>query len=400
MSESVHFARHVAFRLPAGVVRGALVVRLLDEWWSYLPAGTIEDQRLDLGITYAQAGWLLAMLTLGGLVGSPIASLADLGHRRLLATTGALVLAGGLGAFAFGAPYPVLVVAAACLGGASDLVIRPLESSLAEVAGDDLDRQLGRQHLVTWIGDFIGPALLAVGAATVIGWQGVFGITAIVFVGFALTLAVTEFPAPVGAGGDDDGSLWRSARRLVRNREVVLLTVAEFILLPLDEAFLGFAVARVVGDGFGAAAQVLAGGMVVGGICGSLVIARRGLDRRRTAVALGMMGGGAFVAATPIGVVGQTVAMAALGFGTALVWAKVHHRMLTVIPGRSATVPTVVSVLSTPALVFPVAMGAVSDRWSITAALAATAALTIPLAWVVSRLGGDRITPDELDELD
>jgi hypothetical protein len=113
-----------------------------------------------------------------------------------------------------------------------------------------------------------------------------------------------------------------------------------------------------------------------------------------------MMGGGAFVAATPIGVVGQTVAMAALGFGTALVWAKVHHRMLTVIPGRSATVPTVVSVLSTPALVFPVAMGAVSDRWSITAALAATAALTIPLAWVVSRLGGDRITPDELDELD
>jgi MFS family permease len=397
---SVGFARHVVFRLPAGVVRGALVVRLLDEWWAYLPAGTIEDQRLDLGISYAQAGWLLAMLTIGGLVGSPIASLADLGYRRLLAVAGALVLAGGLGAFAFGAPYPLLVLAAACLGAASDLVIRPLESSLAEVAGDDLDRQLGRQHLVTWFGDFIGPALLALGAATAIGWQGVFGITAVVFVGFALTLAVTEFPAPLGVGDDHDASLWRSARRLVRNREVLLLTVAEFILLPLDEAFLGFAVARVVGDGFGAAAQVLAGGVVVGGICGSLVIARRGLDRRRTAVALGVMGGGAFVAATPIGVVGQTVAMAALGFGTALVWAKVHHRMLTVIPGRSATVPTVVSVLSTPALVFPVAMGIVSDRWSITAALAATAALTIPLAWAVLSLGGDRITPDELDELD
>jgi hypothetical protein len=45
-------------------------------------------------------------------------------------------------------------------------------------------------------------------------------------------------------------------------------------------------------------------------------------------------------------------------------------------------------------------MGIVSDRWSITAALAATAALTIPLAWAVLSLGGDRITPDELDELD
>lgn len=392
-------ARLVVFRLPAGVVRGALVVRLLDEWWAYLPAGSIENQRLDLGLTYTQAGWLLAMLTIGGLVGSPIASLADLGHRRLLAVTGALVLAGGLSAFALGASYPLLVVAAGCLGAASDLVIRPLESSLADVAGHDLDRLLGRQHLLTWLGDFVGPALLAIGAATVIGWQGVFGITAVVFVAFAVTLALTEFPAPVVAT-DTDGeeSLWGSARRLVRNREVLLLTCAEVILLPLDEAFLGFAVARLVDDGFGAAAQVLAGGIVAGGIAGSLVIARRGLDRGRTKAAAGAMAAGAFVAATPIGVVGQTLGMVAVGFGTALVWAKVHHRMLTVVPGRSATVPTVVSVLATPALVFPVLMGAVSDRWSITVALVAAATLTVPLAWAVLQLGGDRVAPDDLTD--
>lgn len=392
-------ARLVVFRLPAGVVRGALVVRLLDEWWAYLPAGSIENQRLDLGLTYTQAGWLLAMLTIGGLVGSPIASLADLGHRRLLAVTGALVLAGGLSAFALGASYPLLVVAAGCLGAASDLVIRPLESSLADIAGHDLDRLLGRQHLLTWLGDFVGPALLAIGAATVIGWQGVFGITAVVFVAFAVTLALTEFPAPVVAT-DTDGeeSLWGSARRLVRNREVLLLTCAEVILLPLDEAFLGFAVARLVDDGFGAAAQVLAGGIVAGGIAGSLVIARRGLDRRRTKAAAGAMAAGAFVAATPIGVVGQTLGMVAVGFGTALVWAKVHHRMLTVVPGRSATVPTVVSVLATPALVFPVLMGAVSDRWSITVALVAAATLTVPLAWAVLQLGGDRVAPDDLTD--
>jgi MFS family permease len=392
-------APQALFRLPAGVVRGALVVRLLDEWWAYLPAGSIENQRLDLGITYTQVGWLLAMLTLGGLVGSPIASLADVGHRRLLSVAGALVLAGGLSAFALGASYPVLVLAALCLGGASDVVIRPLEASLAEVAGDRLDRLLGRQHLLTWLGDFIGPALLALGAATVIGWRGVFGITAVVFVGFAMVLALTEFPAPV-ASADGDESLWASARRLVGSREVLLLTVAEIILLPLDEAFLGFAVARLVGDGFGAAAQVLAGGMVVGGILGSFVVARLGIDRRRTRAALVVMGAGAVVTAIPMGVVVNTVGMAALGFGTALVWAKVHHRMLTVVPGRSATVPTLVSVLATPALVLPVAMGALSDRWSITVALTATATLTIPLAWAVLRLAGDRIAPAELADLD
>jgi fucose permease len=228
----------------------------------------------------------------------------------------------------------------------------------------------------------------------------VFGFTAVVFVAFAVALALTEFPAPVASADGDDESLWGSARRLVRSREVLLLTVAEVILLPLDEAFLGFAVARLVGDGFGAAAQVLAGGVVVGGIVGSLVVARLGLDRRRTAAALAAMGAGAFVAATPTGVVVQTIGMMALGFGTALVWAKVHHRMLTVVPGRSATVPTVVSVLSTPALVFPVLMGAVSDRWSITLALTAAAALTIPLAWAVLGLGGDHIAPDDLADLD
>ncbi len=392
-------ARRVVFRLPAGLVRAALVVRLLDEWWAYLPAGTIEQQHLDFGLSYTQVGWLLAMLTVGGLVGSPIASLADVGHRRPLAVVGALVLAAGLGAYAVGVSFPLLVVAAVCLGAASDLVIRPLESSLADVAGDDLDRMLGRQHLVTWLGDFVGPALLAVGAVTIIGWQGVFGITAVVFVGFAIALALTEFPAPAApADGAEEESLWASARRLVRTREVLLLAVAELILLPLDEAFLGFAVARLVEDGFGAAAQVLAGGAVVGGIGGSLVIARRGLDRRRTAVALVAMAVGALIAATPIGVVGQTLGMAALGFGTALVWAKVHHRMLTVVPGRSATVPTLVSVLATPALVLPVAMGAAADRWSITVALAATALLTIPLAWAVLGLGGDRIAPGELDD--
>ena len=227
-----------------GVVRCALVVRLLDEWWSYLPAGSIDDQVRDLGLSYGQSGWLLALLTLGGLLGSPFAALADRGHRRLLATTGALLIAVGLSAFALSAPFPVLVVAATVLGGASDLVIRPLESSLAEAADGELDRLLGRQHLLTWAGDFVAPALLGVGAATAIGWRGVFALTAVVFVAFAARLATLVFPHPVA---DTDGagtSLLDSARSLLRHRELWLLTAAEFALLPLDE---GFDHARVTG---------------------------------------------------------------------------------------------------------------------------------------------------------
>ncbi len=383
-----------------GVVRCAFVVRLLDEWWSYLPAGSIDDQVRDLGLSYGQSGWLLALLTLGGLLGSPFAALADRGHRRLLATTGALLIAVGLSAFALSAPFPVLVVAATVLGGASDLVIRPLESSLAEAADGELDRLLGRQHLLTWAGDFVAPALLGVGAATAIGWRGVFALTAVVFVAFAARLATLVFPHPVA---DTDGagtSLLDSARSLLRHRELWLLTAAEFALLPLDEAFLGFAVARAAAEGEGAAAQLLAGGVVAGGLVGAAVVSRRGLDRRLVASGCGLLVVGAAVTAAPLPSVATIAGLVFVGLGTAIVWAKVHHRTLTLAPSRSATVPTMVGLLSTPALLVPVAMGVTADRLSITSALVGAALLAIPLAAVVLALGGGRVEPAELDALD
>ncbi len=387
-------------RVGVGVVRCALVVRLLDEWWSYLPAGTIDDQVRDLGLSYGQAGWLLALLTLGGLIGSPVAALADRGHRRMLATTGALLIAAGLSAFAVAAPFPVLVVAATVLGGASDMMIRPLESSLADTADGELDKLLGRQHLLSWAGDFVAPALLAVGAATVIGWRGVFTFTAVVFVAFAAVLAATSFPAPAPVADGEETSLLRSARTLLRHREVWLLTAAEFVLLPLDEAFLGFAVARAAAEGDNAAAQLLAGGVTVGGLVGAAVVSRRGLDRPLVALGCGLLVVGALTTAAPLAMPATIAALALVGAGTAVVWAKVHHRSLTLVPSRSATVPTLVGLLSTPALLVPVAMGATADRVSITAALTGAAMLAIPLAAVVLSLGGARVSPDELDDLD
>jgi fucose permease len=381
-----------------GVVRCALVVRLLDEWWSYLPAGTIDDQVGDLGLSYGQSGWLLALLTLGGLVGSPVAALADHGHRRALAIAGTLTIAVALLAFAAAPPFPVLVVAAFVLGGASDVMLRPLESALAELADDGLDRLLGRQHLITWVGDFVSPALLAIGAATALGWQGVFAFTAAVFVAFAVALLLVDFPAPRAA--DDEEAPAVSLGSILRHREVWWLTAAEFVLLPLDETFLGFAVARAASAGSGAAAQLLAGGVVAGGIAGSLLVSRRGLDRPRVAVGCALVVVGAVTTALVPTLAVQVVGFAALGGGTAVVWAKVHHRMLTLLPTRSATVPTVVSLLSTPALAIPVAMGVVADRVSLSVALLGAAALSVLLAFAVLRLGGDAVAPEALDDLD
>lgn len=382
-----------------GVIRAALVVRLLDEWWSYLPAGSIDDQVTDLGLDYGQSALLLALLTVGGLLGSPVAALADRGHRRLLATAGALTIAAGLAAFALSAPFPVLVGAAIALGAASDVMIRPLESALADAAeesGGRLDRLLGHQHLITWAGDLIAPALLAVGAATALGWRGVFALTAVAFVAFAAVLAATSFPTPP-VGASNEASLLRSARTLLRTPEVWLLAGAEAIMLTFDEAFLGFAVARAADESGGAAAQSLAVGLVVGGVTGALIIARRGLDRRIVGIGSVLLAAGVLTAATRLPIVAQVVALAAAGAGTAVLWAKVHHRSLTLAPRLSATVPTVVSLLSTPAILLVLGMGAIADAASITWALVGAAALSVPLALVVRELGGDVVAPDDLD---
>lgn len=370
-----------------GAVRLALVVRLLDEWWSYLPGGTIADLNHDLGVSYTGAGWLLALLSIGGLAGGPIAALADRGHRRLLASAGALTIAAALAAFAVAAPFAVLAVAAFGAGGASDVLLRPIEAAMAEAAGDELDRAIGRQHLITWLGDAVGPALLALGAATALGWRGAFAVTAAAFVAFAAVIAMSELPDPPAATEPREHTLWRHAITLARDRTVLAIAAAELCLAVLDEPFLGYAVARLSAAGHPASSQILAGGLVAGGVVGAAVVARSGLGHGVRRVGPVLLIIGAFAAAmAPPSLAVQSAAMAVLGLGTALVWARVHHAQLSVAPGLASTAATVVSTLSTPGWLLPIAVGVVADRRSLTSALVVAASASVPLAAAMRRI--------------
>ena len=74
-----------------------------------------------------------------------------------------------------------------------------------------------------------------------------------------------------------------------------------------------------------------------------------------------LLGGTAIVAAgqwPPVGIVGFLL----VGWGMALVWASLHHQELTVVPERSATVSSIVSVLAAFGAFTPALAGLVADR--------------------------------------
>src|SRR5688572_9657126 len=97
-----------------------MFVDFADELFTFLPAGAAASIRADLGLSYAQAGLVLAMLSAGGFLGMFAKSAADFVSRRALAAGGALVYGLCMLGFAVGHSFWVLVVAAFLWGAASD----------------------------------------------------------------------------------------------------------------------------------------------------------------------------------------------------------------------------------------------------------------------------------------
>ncbi len=387
------------------VVLAALTVRLIDEWWSYLPGGVIENLRTDLGVSYAQAGSLISIAMLSGLVGGPLGALADVWDRRMLAVIGSALQTLGLVMFAGGHRYWVLAVGVLLLGAAGDLVIVPLEAALADsMSGEQLERMLGRQHVLSFVGDLLGPVSLAIGAATFIGWRGVFWATAAVLGAYTVFIATVRYP-PRHRATSSGARVPLLA--LARNRSVIRLVVLYAFLFPLDEPIAAFAVAAIAIDR-PVIAQLIAVGYVVGGLGSSAFVERRGLDNavRRfggPCLVIGAILVAAAVASHEWGSISAntagaaaTGAMTMVGVGMGFVWADLHHRELTVVPGRAASVSAIVGTLSSVGAFWPTLAGWIADRTSITTALLvfAGAAVVVMVLSGPGRSSADPVAAD------
>lgn len=349
--------------MPYGLIASLLLVDLADEWFTFLPAGAMESIRADLGLSYAQAGVLLALLPAGGVLGIVLMVAADFVSRRVLAAGGAFVFALCLLAFATGRSFAVLAVASFVWGAASDAFVHATQLALAELAGDDLDATLARTNLLGSIGDLLGPLTLAFAAGAGLGWRPVFAIGGVLMLAYSAWLAAQPLPPP----RPDGSTPWSVVRAVVRDVRVLRLAAIWALIAILDEPFVGFLIANLEKTRHvsPAAATGLVVSVVAGGIAtyAVLAVARHPFDAgSRLAVgAMGLLATTGVMVAAPWPAV---IALAGVGFGAAiaLVWVTILTTTLRVRPGQVGTTQAVISGLSTVRVAIPPLIGLVADR--------------------------------------
>ncbi|HEX9260590.1 MAG TPA: MFS transporter [Acidimicrobiales bacterium] len=366
------------------LVGALLVASLFDEWATFLPAGSAESMRDELGLTYAQVAWVLVLLPAGGLLGNVFNVAADHVSRRLIASLGTLGYATCLMAFALGRQFFVLAVASFLMGACSDAMVHGTEVALTDLAGERLDRWLAQANVAGFAGDLLGPALLATTFALGWGWRPAFAITAAFVFGYGLLLAMLPLPPPTDSA-ESAGHAAREVLSIARDPKVLLLSMSTMLISILDEPFLAFAIAffQIDRGQSASVATLVAGAAVAGSVTTAAVLALRaevGSRRRRMAAGGVVLGASAVSLVLAPWIPLQALAAAGTGCGTALAWTALEARILTLRPGRAGSVMAVVATFEMPSALFPVAAGAVADAAGLAWALTMYAGVAVAFA--------------------
>ena len=258
------------------MVASLVAVRLFDEWFSFLPAGSLEPLRIDLDLSYEQLSVLLVLMTVGGLAGGVCAVAADRVSRRAQSALGALGYALSMACWGLGDRFWILAAGSFLLGVSSDALLSACEVALVDLAGDDdLVTVLAPGTIAAEVGDLLGPLLLALTAAIGWGYRAPFLVGAVVLLVYAVVLALQPLPPPTAT--EEPTTARADVWACLRDRQVWQLGLISLLSDTLDEPLLGFAIAYLEVDrGQPHGVAVLVGGsVVVGGIVGASAMAAR-----------------------------------------------------------------------------------------------------------------------------
>jgi predicted MFS family arabinose efflux permease len=373
------------------VVLALLAARFVDEFAGFLPTGTFESFRTDLGLTYTQASAVLTAAAPGAIAGNVFSVLADYRSRRVIASLGAAGFAVALATFGFAHSFTLLLVASFAYGCAATAMVDATEVALIDLAGDAPASQISRAHLFGAAGDLVGPLLLIGVAAAGVSWRLALVLGAAVTGVYAVWLACSPLPPPRRAAEQ----LTRTGpgpASIIRDRELWFLGVLALMLGPMDEHALAFLIAYL-GQDFGlstAAATSVALVSVAGSVVGFLTTSRNGYrPAART-----MRNQAALLALATIAAVGvhniAVIVVAEFLFGIAIAryYVALQTRIVRLYPDRVGTVNAVVSTIEFSGFVLPLVAGRIADTFGVRAGFGTSAAIACAtLALVVI---GDR----------
>lgn len=363
----------------------------------FLPFGALESFRDDLGLTYAQAGMVLAAIAPGALVGGVFSAASDHYSRRVISAGGAFGFALALAMFAAGGSFAVLVAGGFLMGMASTAMVDAAEVALVDIAGDDLKRYLARSNLLATFGDLLGPALLGGAVLFGLSWRAAFGVGAGLMTVYALLLAGAPLPPPrrhEHDGDEENGGLRRpGVMNVLRDPAVWVLGLIGLLMVPFDEPLVGFTIALLQeerGASAGVALMVAFVG-IIGGVLAFTVLAKRFEDTDDHHLLMGsvcaMTAGAVVIAVVPVLAV---VAVAGLvsAIGLSLAWLAMQHRTIMLRPGQVGTTNAVLGAIESSGSYLPIGIGVIADgaglSWAV-GSFAIVGAAMLALSWWSAR---------------
>lgn len=326
----------------------------------------------------------------GAIVGNVASVAADFVSRRMIAAGGAFGLALSLVLFAAGDSFITLAFASLLGGAAATAMVDGCEVALVDVAGDDLQPALARSNLFGVAGDVLGPLALIASAGLGWSWRVPFAIAAVITSAYGLWLISLPFPAP---HHDATERSVRAAARafgdVARDRRVWALALLAMLVGPLDEPLLAFVIAFLeqVRGLSSVAAITMALVSVSGGVVAFTIgarIARRHSDRLVVTSSALVLGGSIIVIALVPALAVVAVAGFAVGVALSLIWLALQHRILTLRPGRAGTTMAVVTTVEFLGFGLAIAIGAISDRYGLTAGLIALSLLPFAVVLIAA----------------
>jgi predicted MFS family arabinose efflux permease len=365
------------------LLRPALLsIGLLDEVISGFPVVGLPLLRDQLGLSYEQIGVLFSVSALSGMVLDPIISLlSDHGSKRWWVMGGLLGLAVAFALIGSVHNFGLLLVAFALCDPADGAAVGLSQATLIDAAPQESTRTMTRWTLLSSVGDFLSPLVVAAIAALHMGWSALCWLATALWLGAALVLWLLRFPHPRD-GADNAGNaehaarinVWASMRKALR--DPVLLRWAALSIIPtmVDEVFLGF-VALYLHDVLQASQETIAVIVAIqmaGALLGLFV-----LDRflKRSTIAphrllfwlavLVLVAMIAFLSTRSIWF--AALMLFVISFGAAGWYPIAQAQAYTRLPGRSGTVRAIVGLGAPFEVALPGVVGLIAGRFGVLA---------------------------------